>query len=298
MKKKNILLKIIFCVLFLTVFFYTALRFVQIYKKGKFLNSLSKAVEEEAQGKGIEYAFLFKDLDSPGTEFCFNEKEKFVAASLIKLPILAVALNAAKEGKISLTDELVVIRKDITGGSGKLKAMNLPYELTIEKTLEMMISISDNTATNKIIDLLGSKRVNDGFNMLGLDGTSLSRKIMDFSMRRKGFENYTSAYDISFLLEMIYNRNLVDADSSVLALSFLKTQKVNDRIPRYLPKDVVVAHKTGLEKGVVHDAGIVFTLKGDYIICVLVGNAKSYKEAKKFIAQVSLLTYNLYNTFN
>jgi len=118
---------------------------------------------------------------------------------------------------------------------------------------------------------------------------------MDFSQRKKGVENYTNPADIAYILEKIYRGELVNKKLSKLALSFLKKQKVNDRLPRYLPDGVIVAHKTGLERGVVHDAGIVFTPKGDYLICVLVKGTKSYSRAKKFIAQFSLLTYNLYN---
>jgi beta-lactamase class A len=119
--------------------------------------------------------------------------------------------------------------------------------------------------------------------------------MMDFSQRSNGVENYTAASDIVYLLEKIYNKQLIDRAYSELILSFLKKQKIKDRIPRYLPKGVIVAHKTGLERGIVHDAGIVFSPKDDYIICVLTKKVKVYSKAKKFIAQLSLLTYkNLY----
>ncbi len=210
------------------------------------------------------------------------------------MPILAVILQAVKENKFSLDDEIVIKRKDITGGSGIIKGMKVPVNLTLRKILELMITRSDNTAANKVIDLLGYDYINNSFNRLGLADTFLKRKMMDFSLRKKGVENYTTARDISVILEKLYSKQLVDESSSELMISLLKNQKVNNRIPRFLPKGVIVAHKTGLERGVVHDAGIVFTGKGDYIICVLVKNVKNFKNAKKLIAQLSLLTYNLY----
>ena len=129
---------------------------------------------------------------------------------------------------------------------------------------------------------------------MGLTETALHRRLMDFSKRKQGVENYSSAYDISLVLEKSYDQKLISKELSRFGLKLLKKQKVNDRLPRYLPKDIVVAHKTGLERGVVHDAGIIFTPQGDYIITVLVKGEKNYRKAKKFIAQISGLTYNLY----
>jgi beta-lactamase class A len=157
-----------------------------------------------------------------------------------------------------------------------------------------MIADSDNTATNKVIDLLGREYINKSFKRFGLKRSFLKRKMMDFSGRRRGIENYTCVSDIAMLLEKIYGNKLIDSQSSQLALSFLRKQKINDRIPRYLPEEADVAHKTGLERGVVHDAGIVFAPKGDYIICVLTKKVKDYQQAKKFIAKITLLTYNFY----
>ena len=78
----------------------------------------------------------------------------------------------------------------------------------------------------------------------------------------------------------------------------LGQQKVNDRIPRNLPKEgIAIAHKTGLERHVCHDVGIVYTPKGNFLICVLVKHEnKLAKPAKKFISDIALLTYNYYQS--
>ena len=129
---------------------------------------------------------------------------------------------------------------------------------------------------------------------MGLIGTTLKRKMMDFDSRARGIENYTTTSDLAYVLEKIYRQDFLGQQLSQIALALLKGQRVKDRLPRYLPQNIVVAHKTGLEKGIVHDAGIVFTPKGNYIICVLTHKLGNYSEAKKFIADLSLLTYNLY----
>ena len=122
--------------------------------------------------------------------------------------------------------------------------------------------------------------------------TNLSRKMMDFSERRAGIENCTTADDIAYILDKIYHQELINNDISKKCLGLLKLQKIKDRIPAKLPPDTVVAHKTGLERGICHDAGIVFTDKGNFLICVLTRHKnKTSRLAKKFIAQISFLTY-------
>lgn len=255
---------------------------------------LGKKINIEAKRLQADLSFVIKDLSHPEFHLFFNEDKEFPAASLIKLPIVAVVFKAVGEDKLQLDKKIRINKKDIENGSGIIKKMKMPVELTIEDLLSFMIAISDNTATNKVINLLGYDYINESFKELGLNNTVLKRKMMDFHSRRKGIENYTSANDIAFLLEKIYNRSLVDSKASKQMLALLQKQKVKDRIPRALPKNIVIAHKTGLEKKVVHDAGIVFSSKGDYIICVLTKEVKNDKKAKEFISQLSLSTYKLY----
>ena len=83
---------------------------------------------------------------------------------------------------------------------------------------------------------------------MGLEQTNLSRKMMDFRSRDKGIENYTSAREMADILERIYRKGCICSSVSEKSLEVLKSQKVNDRIPELLPRDTVVAHKTGLER--------------------------------------------------
>jgi len=295
MKKRVVLINLVIVALSIVLFSYTFLGLGQLYKRGVFLSDVKDLTKNEFKSGKVEYGFIIKKLNFFSSGLINKPQEQFAAASLIKLPILAAAFYAVSEDKISLDEIITIEKKDVTGGSGKLKALSLPRKFNFAQILELMISSSDNTATNKVIKILGFEYINSIFKKLDLTGSTLVRKMMDFSQRKKGVENYTNPADIAYILEKIYRGELVNKKLSKLALSFLKKQKVNDRLPRYLPDGVIVAHKTGLERGVVHDAGIVFTPKGDYLICVLVKGTKSYSRAKKFIAQFSLLTYNLYN---
>ena len=290
----NILLIVILTFLIVAVF---TPAFLFFKKKHVLVHTLEAKVEEVTGQMEGEYALLIKDLSFPHEEVAVNIHEKFAAASLIKVPILAAAMQAVREGKLSLQQMVVIQRDEVVGGSGVIKKRKFPVTLSFQELCEIMIMYSDNTAANKVIEMVGFEYINAFFNELQLKETVLQRKIMDFSQREQGVENYMSAYDIMLLLEKMYYGTLINQEASELMLSFLKKQQVNDRLPLYLPEDIVVAHKTGLERGVVHDAGIVFAPGGDYLICMLTKGVKEYTQAKKTIAEVSLLTYNLFQQY-
>jgi len=291
---KRIALIALTILLIATSAYFPCRKFFKFCQKSRIYLNLKSQIEEESKNAPGHISFVIKDLTFPSLELSCLAREKFPAASLIKVPILASVLQAVETGRLSLEQQVTITQADLTGGSGKIKTLKLPINVTLQELLEFMISHSDNTASNKIIDLLGFDYLNESFKKAGLKDTVLKRRMMDFSQRPNGKENYTSARDIVFLLNKIYAKKLINKEFSQIALSLLKKQRIKDRIPRYLPKNIIVAHKTGLEHGIVHDAGIVFAPQGDYIICVLMKKSHNYKAAKKFIAQVSLLTYNFY----
>ncbi len=157
-----------------------------------------------------------------------------------------------------------------------------------------MVAHSDNTATNMLIDRLGFDYLNDAFREMGLERTNLARKMMDFGSRGKGLENYTTAREMADIIERMYRRDCFSAEVSGMCLEYLKAQKVNDRIPRLLPRNTVVAHKTGLERSVCHDAGIVYTERGDFLISVFTRTWSGKNYAKRLIAGVAALAYKVY----
>jgi beta-lactamase class A len=238
---------------------------------------------------------VIKDLSS-GQEIATNKSAVFPAASLIKIPIMAGCLKAIEEGRISLSSEIRLDHSDKTAGSGVLKAMPSGSVYTIDKLIELMIDQSDNTAANLLIAELTPGYLNSFFKQAGLKSTVLQRKMMDFSKRKQGVENYTSAEDIALLIERMYNGRCVNEKVSGKCIDVMLRQKLKDRIPKRLPKDTPVAHKTGLERNVCHDAGIVYTPEGDFLICVLTKSKSKggYREMKNFIAKTALAVYNTY----
>jgi beta-lactamase class A len=217
---------------------------------------------------------------------------------MVKIPIMLSYFYAAHEGALSLQDTVEISNSEKAPGSGTLKFEIPGKTFTIEDLIRRMVTESDNTATNMLINHLGFDALSGYFKKLGLKNTNLSRKMMDFKERGRGVENYTTADEIAYLLEQLYRGKFLSVEVSRQCVEILAHQKMKDRIPKKLPADVIVAHKTGLENFLCHDAGIVYTDKGNFLICVLTKHKnKTAQEAKAVIAEISLLTYNYYGNF-
>jgi len=120
--------------------------------------------------------------------------------------------------------------------------------------------------------------------------------MMDFKARRVGAENFTTAGDMAHLLEALYCGRFINPDVSKKCLDLLASQKVNDRIPKRLPGGTLVAHKTGLETGICHDVGIVYTKNGNFLIVALTKhNDKAAGVSKVFIANLSFIIYSYFS---
>lgn len=303
--KRNPLLIILIIVVGIAIFFsYSAYRNYnrQIkdarvslgYRKQAWLelrNSLEKKV---MHFKGT-VSIIIEDLDT-GWEIAFNKDKLIPSASLVKVPIMLACFYAAQDEKINLSDTVTLKSSQKVPGSKIIGNKPTGSVFSVEELLNPMITRSDNTAANALIDYLGFDALNAYFKKMGLKNTNIARKMMDFEERREGEENYTTAEDMAYLLEELYRGAFLNKDVSERCLALLGQQKVNDRIPRKLPKDdTFVAHKTGLEKYVCHDVGIVYTPKGNFLICILVKHEqKRAKYAKKFISDIALRTFDYY----
>lgn len=259
-------------------------------RKAAWQNLRQRIQAEISQFKG-QAGIVIKDLET-GWEFVYNQNTLFPSASLAKIPIMVTCFLAADQGMLDLERNITLKQSHKLTGSGVLKNMPAGTTYSVESLIGLMICDSDNTATNMVTDLFGIDYLNRAFKGYGLKNTGLSRKIADYRLRKKGFENYTTAADMALLLEKIYRRNFGHRNVSEQCVNTLKLTRTNDRIPKYLPAETTIAHKTGLENGVCHDAGIVFTRKGDFIIAVLTRHSnRSSVPSKKFIAKVSLHAY-------
>jgi len=304
MKKKTLLLFVIFGLFCFALFFSfkaynKALnsikeQFILSQKKKRWLN-LQKTLQNRAARFKGEIGLVVKDLDT-GWCICLNENELFPSASLVKIPVMLSFFYAAQEGRVDLKEEIRVKPSQIVSGSKLMGNFRSGGNFVTQDLFDPMITLSDNTATNVLIDRMGFETLNLYFKKIGLKNTNIARNMMDFKSRSAGRENYTSAYDMAYILEKLYRKQFLTPQVSQKCLILLSQQKVNDRIPKRLPKEeILTAHKTGLERHICHDVGIVYTQKGNFLICVLVKHRDKFAyEAKKLISDMAWSVYNYY----
>ncbi|HCJ67509.1 MAG TPA: hypothetical protein DHV62_09405 [Elusimicrobia bacterium] len=236
---------------------------------------------------------VIKDLKTGKTIF-YNQDKLFPSASLVKIAIMSACFQAESEGKINFNDYFRLKSKYKSRGSGILRYSPAGKKISLKELVELMITKSDNTATNILTEILSFDYLNGYFQQMGLRNTNFSRNIMDITKYYRGIENYTTASDIAQILDKIYHYQLVSPEASERMLTLLKKQEIRDRLPRYLPGYVEVAHKTGLFDNVCHDAGIIFHPRGDFLISILVSDHQEHRLAKELIGQVAKIAFEYY----
>ena len=148
---------------------------------------------------------------------------------------------------------------------GALTYMHDGLEVTLADLCVLMIILSDNSATNLLIDRLGIDSVNQTLRNLGLEKTTLRRRLFDSAASKKGIQNHITTREMGLMLKLIYEKKCISQAADEKMLSILKDQRLNGKIPFFLD-DYEIAHKTGEDDGITHDVGIVFA-EEPIIIC-------------------------------
>jgi beta-lactamase class A len=208
---------------------------------------------------------------STGDRLEINPDMLFPSASMIKVPIMYEIMRQAACGAVSL-DETLVVTDAVRVDGGILQELRPNIKMTVRELVTLMIVLSDNTATNMLIDFIGMDAVNGTMARLGLKSTVLRRRMMDFAAALAGNENETSAADLARLFAAILDSTGVPRPYGALMLDILKRQQIQDKLPFYLPEETALAHKTGTLPGFEHDGGILFLPGGSYIISILTGD--------------------------
>jgi len=232
----------------------------------------------------------FYDLNE-NNGFSIDGDKKVLSASMIKLLILAELMKKISENKFSLSDIITITSSMKTGGDGVLKELNTGHHFTLKELATLMIIVSDNQATNILIDFLGMENINLLGKELGLRETFLERRMMDAEARKNGYDNYTSADDISLLLKLIYQEKLINKEASQLMLEILLKQQQGERLQRYLPTDIKIAHKCGDLDNLENDGGIIW-LEDDVYILVVLTSRMSNLQCKQTIGKISKFVYD------
>lgn len=245
-------------------------------------------------------AVSFADRDHP-FRVAHRADELFHAASTMKTPVMIELFRQVDSGEIALDDALPVDASQPsfleTGtfecDSGELLAERLGGTATVRELNEQMIVVSDNLATNILLNRIGYRRVNSAMRALGADTGYVLRGPQDIAAWRAGLSNRMTAADLNVLLEAI-DRDLAASPESCRTMrEVLLRQHYDSRIPAKLPDGVRVAHKTGTIDGVCHDSGIVYAPFGTWYLTVLMDGVRSEPDGSAAIAELSRFVYDL-----
>jgi len=239
------------------------------------------------------------DLTS-GRQILRNADEVFPTASTIKIAVLAELYHQSQQaasgvaGTARLTDPYTMNPADLVDDSQIMAGLTPGITLVTNRDLAtFMLAVSDNSATNVLIDRLRMENVNSLLENLGLRETRLRRKMMDITAAREGRENTATPLELIKLLEAVYRRKVFDKATSEDFLKMLSTRKESP-IPRLIPENVVIANKPGALEGVRCDAGIVFAKDRPFVISVMTGYDLDERAADAAISRIALAAYECF----
>jgi len=234
-------------------------------------------------------AMEVKDLGT-GLVSAINANAVMPAASTIKIPVMVEVFRQLQIGNFDLNHRVTLMPRDRDWGSGAIADAPVGSTFSVSELLTQMIAVSDNTAANMLIRLVGRSHINATMRRLGLQHTRLADYIHTggWSVRTT---LRTSPADMVRLLTGMAQDKLVDEWSSQQMIAILERQEINSLIPEPLP-DIPIAHKTGSLDDTLNDVGIVYASSGAYVIAVMTTQLPTLSAGRRFIRRVSRMAYS------
>ncbi len=273
-----------------------------MYSSGVWAQNNPPGVQSAIDSFKGQLYFAARNLKT-GETLSYRPESKVQTASVIKVPILVELLYQAREHRLTLQDVVAFTDSNKVEGSGILQSLGTGLHLTLRDVATLMIIVSDNSATNILIDRLGVAAVNNRMRAIGLRETTLFKKVFKPATeplpeeQKKWGLGVTTPAEMMALLEKIYRKEIADVASCDEIIGIMKQQRDRDQIPRYLLgkpwEKVEVANKTGALDRVRNDVGIVFTPEGDFVLSLFAQESEDQKwtadnEASLALARLSL----------
>ncbi len=248
-----------------------------------------KSLEGYLKGIPGKLAVYCKNLVT-GEILDYNGDIPMMAASVIKIPVLIETFRQIQAGMLK-KDQLYVLEEgDKLPSCGCLNRMHAGLNLTVQDLYNLMIILSDNTAANILIRLLGgTEEINGSLAKMGYQTCRVNRLLFDPEASDKGIENYVSGREIGDMLEKMYRGKMIDRKSSEEMLEIMKSQRLKNKIPFYFQGCVPIAHKTGEDDGITHDVGIIFGSQ-PFILCCM----SNETDCTRFNRFIQKLAWSLY----
>lgn len=271
------------------------------------LNGIAGLVQpiiDNAWNDGIRVSVGIEDLSGAyGNEgILLGKDDTYKPASTIKLALVSTLMQQVDNDILKLSDTVTVKPSDVVGGTGSLQKENFPQDVTLERLARLMITQSDNTATNVLIDVVGLDKVQALLDTLDLNVMHLGRK-MFASAPTPQQDNYINAKDLVTLLEDIYDGTFLSTGSRNRIIAWMGAQEVNTKFGTALP-GAPIAHKTGENANVTHDVGYFLLPGRELAISVMteVTTTDNFDQAQALgnpvVQQVAKAVYNQMLTDN
>lgn len=194
-----------------------------------------------------------------GQEIAYHADLPVEAASVIKLSVMAEAFRQREASQLDWNRPVRIRPEDKLPSCGALTYLHDGLTLPVGDLVTLMMILSDNTATNLLIDLLGISNIQHTIDELGLSQTKLNRKLFMPELARQGIKNVVSAGDAARMMRLLLEGTLISAKASREMLTLLGQQRLNGKMPFYLhSRGIDCAHKTGEDDGITHDVGVIF----------------------------------------
>ena len=230
-----------------------------------------------------------------------NADRVFPTASSIKIAILLELYRQEQEarggaqGKAKLDDVYTFDPKDLVEDSQIMAGLTAGVTRVTNRDLaQFMIAVSDNAATNVLIDRVGKDNVNATLRGLGLTKTMLRRKMMDIAAAKRGDENVSTPQEMARLLETIYKGKALSTELTAGFIKQLKTLKKDSYLSYELPPGVEIADKPGSLDGVRTDSGIIFAKNRPFAISVMTAYDRDERAAEHAISEVALEAFRYF----
>jgi beta-lactamase class A len=252
---------------------------------------LEKRVAQIDDGLDGVLGVAILDL-TDGHKYLLNGDKVFPQASSIKIPLLLELYRQGQDnapGQAKLADVYTVRQSDLVPDSDILLGLTPGVtQLTNRDLATMVMAVSDNSATNVLIDRVGMDNVNKLMDRLGLKQTRLRRKMMDLKAAQEGRENVSTPREMMRLLEAIYHGKALNKATTEDLLKVLSTHK-DSALLRGLPDSVRAANKPGALEGVRNDSGIIFAQNRPFVLCIMATYLRKEKEGEKAISEIAAL---------
>ncbi len=255
---------------------------------------LEKSILDIDRGLDGVMGVAIVDL-TDGHKYLLHANDVYPQASSIKICVLAELYRQAQQGKLKLTDLYTVKTADLVQDSDIMGGLTPGItQITLRGLATMMVAVSDNSATNVLIDRVGMDNVNAFLNAQGLRDTRLRRKMMDLKAATEGRENVSTPNEMLNLLQALYRGEILNKEMTADFFKVLSTHK-DSWIPRNLPDDLKIADKPGALEGVRNDSGVIFVDRRPYVLCVMTTYLHRERDGEEAISNVSLAAWRMFD---